>query len=445
MKNIGILFSYLLGISSSWADASEANQYLESAPIVNIDNTDMTSMMGPNTLWQTPSDCGEMSVWDVGMGMCMPLPMAGMPMKMLMVHGNIFGSRIAQTGPRGRSDYASTHMIMGDVGTTVGDHHYFNLDLMLTGEKWTVPTNGYPLLLQIGERNQQGLPFMDAQHPHSSPIMGITFSDTISLGQNKNHVKFFFAPRGETTDGPVAFMHRPTGIINSDAPLGHHIGQDVGHISSTVIGASLKLGNNRFEASAYHGAEPEPTNIDLPLATPDSFSFRYIQEFSPSWMAMASLSRVNAPEHDEPDIVFENRYSGSVYTTLPISSHWIFQNTFIYGLVTQYDHASYLSSFAEEFLFRGDSPRIWGRIELLQRTGAELAIPTVSDPNQGLWVAAFTLGYTHRLASVGGAEVGVGGSVTETVVPGAFNATYGGNPWSGKVFIQLGGMHMWGI
>ena len=409
------------------------------------DEINIASMMSPNTLWQTPSDCGEMNVWDISMSMCMPLPMAGMPMKMLMVHGNIFGSRVWESGPRGRTDSFSSNMVMGDIGTTVGDYHYLNLDVMLTSERWTVPVNGYPLLLQIGEQNQNSIPFIDAQHPHSSPIMGLTFSDTISFGHNKDHLKLFFAPRGEATDGPVAFMHRSTGIINPDAPLGHHTGQDVGHISSTVIGASLKLGKSRFEASAYNGSEPQPDDIDVPLGVPDSFSFRYVQEISPQWMAMASFARVNAPESDQPDVLFENRYSASVYTTLPLSSSWTFHNSLIYGLVTQYDHAAYLSSFADEFLFRGDRPRIWGRLEILQRTARELAIPIVIDANQGLWMAAITLGYTHKIASIDGIELGIGGSLTQNILPSELSTAYGGNPWSGKALVQIGGMQMWGL
>ncbi|MDR3606281.1 MAG: hypothetical protein P4M08_02745 [Oligoflexia bacterium] len=391
------------------------------------------------------ADCSDMETWDVSMGMCMPLSMAGMPMKMLMLHGNAFATGITESGPRGRTDFAAPNMFMADLGTSIGDSHYLNLDYMGTFERWTIPYQGYPELLQIGETNSQGAPFMDAQHPHSSPVMGLTLSDTISFGVEKNSLKLFFAPRGEATDGPIAFMHRVTGMVNPDAPLGHHIGQDVGHISSTVIGASLRLGNTRIEASTYHGAEPEPDNVDLPIGTPDSVSLRLIEEFSPTFMGMVSVARVNAPEPDQPDVAFENRYSASVYWQKPLSSEWTFYDTLIYGLVTQYDHADYLSSFSEEFLFKGDHPRIWGRIEVLQRTPSELEIVGPSNPNSGEWVTALTVGYTHKVASWGGVELGVGGSVTKDILPSDFIGAYGGNPWTGKVFLQLSGMGMWAL
>ncbi len=399
--------------------------------------------MNPTPLYpQHPSDCSEMQLFDVGMGMCMPFPMEGMPMKMVMVSGNVFGGYVTEGGPRGQDAAVSTNMVMVDAGTTLGDRHYLNLDLMTTAELWTLPDRGYPLLLQIGEENAAGQPYRDAQHPHSSPIMGLTLSDTMRLSSDVA-LKIFFAPRGETTDGPVAFMHRPTGMINPDAPLGHHIGQDVGHVTSTVIGASFKVGSTRLEASTFYGREPQPAKVDLPLGSPDSGAARIIHEFSPKFMAMASLAYVSHPEPDDPDIASLLRYSASIYNRVAITEGWTLNNTFIFGAITNYDHASTLNSIGEEFCLSSGAPNIWGRIEILQRTPAELAISTLPDQNRGRWVAATTVGYTHYLTKWEGATLGVGGSITKDFLPDDYAASYGGNPWSGKVFLQLKGMRMW--
>lgn len=128
------------------------------------------------------SECSEMEVFDVGMSMCMPFPMAGMPMRMLMIHGNAFGGYVSAQGARGRNAAFSSNMFMADIGSTLGDRHYLNLDFMGTIEKWTFPEGGYPELLQIGETQSNGQPFLDAQHPHSSPVMGLTLSDTLRIG-----------------------------------------------------------------------------------------------------------------------------------------------------------------------------------------------------------------------------------------------------------------------
>lgn len=280
MKRLGIVLSLAFWLMVN----GPAHANIQKAASRQNDEADQLHGMRMNLTPPYPqslSDCGEMQIWDVGMNMCMPFPREEMPMRMLMLSGSLFGGETSTGGLRGRNAFFSTNMIMLDVGTTLGDRHYLNLDLMTTYEKWTLPSEGYPLLLQIGEEQASGQPFLDAQHPHSSPIMGLTLSDTIRLGEGKEEaLKIFFAPRGETTEGPVAFMHRPTGMINPDAPLGHHIGQDVGHVTSTVIGASLKLGVTRFEASTFHRAEPSPTEVDLPLGSPDSGALRIIHHFT---------------------------------------------------------------------------------------------------------------------------------------------------------------------
>lgn len=414
------------------------------SPVFAQDHDDM-SMSPMDSYLSDSSQCtSNMEVWDVSTNMCSPLPMANMPMSMVMVHGNAFGVWIAEEGPRGRHDIAAPNMFMIDAGKSIGDSHYVNFDFMGTIERHTFPERGYPELLQIGEKNAKDEPFIDAQHPHSSPIMGLTLSDTIRLSNGKDHLKLFIAPRGETTDGPIAFMHRPTGMVNPDAPLGHHIGQDVGHISSSVIGASLKLSDERIEVSTFNGKEPEPTKRDLPIGRPDSYAIRFIEEFSPHLTAMASAAYVNAPEDHDEDLKFVTRYSASVYYMQPLES-WKFYNTLIYGSIHNMDHLGLLSSFGEEFLFRSQTSNIWGRVEVLQRTPDQLAILNTTRGDQAFWVQAYTLGYTYIAAKFAGLELGVGGSATKDLLPAIFRDSYRGNPWTGKIFMQVGAMKMWDL
>lgn len=393
---------------------------------------------------QDNSKVGSMEVWDVDMGMTMPLPMAHMPMHMLMLHGYGFFETIAEEGlERGRADFSGPNMFMADLGTSVGDAQYLNLDAMLTTDLWLVPKIGTPQLFQIGETQANGTPFIDAQHPHSSPIMGLTLSDTIVLDSgDKSNLKLFVAPRGESTDGPIAYMHRITGMVNPDTPLGHHIGQDVGHISSTVLGESLKLGGFHIEASTFNGAEPNPTQVDLPLGTPDSYAVRIIQEFSPQVMAMASYAYVNNPE---PGISNDQRYSASLYTHFPLSKNWTWHNTLVYGGITNIDNASFLNSALEEAALTNEKMAIFARVEALQRTPNQLGITGISDPDTGRWVTAITLGYSHRVASWDGWELRAGASVTNDQTPVEFAGAYAGNPLSYKFFFQLGGSQMYGL
>jgi len=393
----------------------------------------------------SPADCLEMEVWDYESGMCMPLPMPNMPMSMFMVHGNGFLVQNWAEGPRGKSALTSPNMLMADIGTSIAEKHYLNLGIMLTSERWTFPEEGYPELLQIGEHDARGKPYVDAQHPHNSPIMGLTLSDTISFGKDKDHVKVFFAPRGQATDGPIAFMHRPTGMTNPDAPLGHHIGQDVGHITSTVLGASVRLGRAIMEVSGFNGTEPEPAKVYLHMGPINSFSVRLIQEFSDQLSVMGSYAYVKSPEPDEPEVEFYKRYSLSAYSKCDLKNNWMFHNTLILGQISNYEHTDNLYSINEEFLFHQMFSRIWGRFEFVQRTPAELLIASASEQNRPRWVTALTAGYTHMVANVSNVEIGLGASVTKDLLPEEYKSAYGGDPWSGRVFLQAGGMGTWDL
>ncbi len=394
---------------------------------------------------EASTECSAMEVWDYSSAMCKPFPMRGMPMTMAMLHGNAFFVGITESGKRGRTQIAAPNMVMADLGKSLGDNQYVNLELMATAEKWTFPKSGYPELIQTGEQNENHIPFIDAQHPHSSPIMGLTLSDTITLGHEKDHVKIFFAPRGASTDGPVAFMHRPTGAVNPDAPLGHHVGQDVGHISNTVVGASLRLRQWDLALSTFNGTEPEPTEVDFPMGKMNSYAGKLTYQFTPRIFAMISSAYVKNPEPHDPGIDHIWRYSASVYHEAALSGGWKMQDTWIYGLVNFFDHASALSSFSQELLFQKDRAKIWSRAELLERTPSELAIADIADTNSGRWVAAVTLGYTHRITSWEGSELGAGASATADFLPSGYEAVYGKTPLTGKVFLNLNGMKMWNL
>ena len=388
------------------------------------------------------NDCAQMMVWDKTSYSCIALPMPEMPVGMWMLHGNGFVVQSFQEGSRGKNRLSSPNMLMNEVGKSYGNQ-YFNANLMLTLEKWTFPKEGYPELLQIGEKNQDDQPYIDAQHPHSSPILGLTFSDTISLGEGKDYVRFFFAPRGQATEGPVAFMHRPTGMVNPDAPLGHHIGQDVSHITSTVLGFSLSKGRTQLEISAFHGTEPEPAMVDLPMGTLNSYGARIAYDFSNNFFAMFSAAEVNDPEPHDPTLKKLWRYSGSIYSKHQLNEMMLF-NTFIYGLVNNYDHISALRSVLDEFLFHEkDRPnQYWGRFEFVERTATELAIPGLLNPDEVKLVTAVTAGYTYKIKLTDEIEAGVGSSITKYFLPSDFRTAYSGDPLSGRIFIQITGMKM---
>ncbi|MDZ4676801.1 MAG: hypothetical protein SGI74_04750 [Oligoflexia bacterium] len=384
-----------------------------------------------------PFECSDAEYVDPALAMCVPRPGEYIGSLHTMVHGNAFLIGQSSSGKRGKRSFAAPHMLMIESGSSLDMNNYVNLELMLTSELWTLPNTGNPELLQIGEENSYRQPYIDAQHPHTSPIMGLTLSDTIRLPVGNNHAKIFYSPRGSSTAGPIAFMHRPTGMVNPDAPLGHHLGQDSGHISSNVLGGALQLGALRIEPSVFHGLEPHPTETDIELGRFNSYALRLTQELSPSIWLMGSAAYITSPEHDDTGLAFRVQYSLSAYTFSEFSHHFKLINALIVGM-TRNNSETALRSIGEEFIVPLTQSKIWGRFELIERRPAELLVVSA---NSGVaqWLTALTLGYTYDLFQMDSLNFGLGGSVTHNILPPEFANAYDGNPWTGKVFVQLSG------
>lgn len=391
--------------------------------------------------------CGDWAVFDYQWGMCRRLARPGETEPTKMIHGNAFVVATAQSGARQSNQLAAPNWMMLTGGQTIGQRHFLDATLMLTAERWTLPDEGYPLLGQIGEHDADGSPYIDAQHPHSSPVMGFTISDTISLGYDKNYLRLFAAPRGESTDGPIPFMHRLTAQPNPDAPLGHHIGQDVGHISSSVVGSALKLGAGEFAVSAFHGAAPSPTATDMPLGKLDSLAARYSREFGRHWLAMASIAYVKSPEdtlENEHDSL--RRYSASIYLNRLALGGVTLSNSAIYGLVSHYQGVNLLTSWADEILLESGPDTWFSRLELVERAPGQLAIAGAGDPFIPRPLTSLTLGYERPFYQLteeqGSLALALGASVSQLWLPTEFQSAYSGNPWTGRVFLRLSGGSM---
>jgi hypothetical protein len=271
--------------------------------------------------------------------------------------------------------------------------------------------------------------------------MGLTVSDTFSIGPSGT-LKLFFAPRGESTDGPVAFMHRDSARDNPDAPLGHHVGQDVGHISSTVMGAQLAFDRVVIEGSVFNGAEPLPTKVDLPIGPFNSEALRVTWLLAPEHRLMGSVARVVQRDDLYPGVTSASRYSLSLYDRFETRNAATVDNTFLIGSIKRHPANTTLTSLLDEAVVQVRSSDFWGRIEALQRLRSELAIPPLGAgaTDDRRWVSAVTLGYTHWSEPHGSLQFGLGAAVTIDALPSAWAAAYGGStPVTGRLIVQIRG------
>jgi hypothetical protein len=383
-----------------------------------------------------PDKCSASEHWDDSMSMCMPG--ADDNKAMVMFHYNQFMVYTGGSGPRGRDAFSAPNMWMLMFSKKISERNTVGMDWMGTTDLWTVPKNGTPELFQTGEANKDGVPYVDAQHPHSSPIMGLTFYDILSFGANgEKKLTFFFAPRGEATAGPQAFMHRTTGIVNPDVPLAHHL-QDVFHVTSTVVGMKLEVGKLTLEGSTFSGQEPSPAEVHLDMHKPDSWAFRANYSINDNISVGAStakvkaLDRVNNPTFETED---ERAHSAWVTTSNMIKNGTLSTAT-IWGQNDNKTDDVKLNSFLEEFVYELGKNNFYGRLEVLQRTPEQLEL-SITDPSGARWIKAITLGYERQIKERGNMKVYMGAAVTKYAVPSDFQSAYGSEPYAAKVYLRV--------
>src|SRR5262245_4554132 len=196
----------------------------------------------------------------------------------------------------------SQNWLMGMGARRVGPG---TLDLrgMLSFEPFTLRDLGSSQVFQTGE-TFGGAPLIDYQHPHDL-FMQLAAKYEQPAGRTTLII------RGGLVDdpalGPTAFMHRASASLQPTAPLSHHE-FDSTHISSSVVTAGVGAGEWLFEASGFHGREPDENRTDLDVGAIDSFSFRA------SWSrgdtrAQVSVGHINEPDINEPGDVIRTTVS----------------------------------------------------------------------------------------------------------------------------------------
>ncbi len=382
-----------------------------------------------------PGLCAPREEWSYLMGHCRPLPGPDAPDLMATIHLKGFVDRNVAEGPRARTDYSSNNMLMLGLGGGLGERQFLQLDATLNAEQGSFPIEGRPQLLQQGGVNRHGRAYVDAAAPHPSPFSELMFSDKIRLGP-RSYFQFRVGPRGDGGYGPLSYQHRPSASENPDAPLGHGMGQDSGHVTDSIVGAGLKLRGTWLEATAFHGREPDPARTTLNVEVLDSGSARMIQQLKAGNVAVISGAYVRHPTALNPESDYQVLGGFSLHCAMELSEHWDLHHSWIAGIKALEEHRPLLSGLFE-FVVHGAQPHFWGRLEVVERRPADLNITGLPDADRGRAVGAATLGYTHHLLHFPVASLGLGVSATKNFLPQEYQRAYDGEPWSAKAFLQL--------
>ena len=347
----------------------------------------------------------------------------------VMIHGQVFVGYDVQGSERGDSQVFSVNWLML-MARRVYEHGELGVRAMVSAEPWTLGGRGYPLLLQSGE-TWEGAPLHDRQHPHDL-AMELAARAAVRLSRGAA-VEVYAAAAGEPALGPVAFPHRMSAAADPMAPLGHHW-QEATHISFGVLTAGVYTRYVKLEGSWFNGREPDEDRLNLDLRAPDSFAARLSLSPAPELSLQASYGYLDSPEGPEHGSVQRLTASAAVHMRTPAGDRW--SALALAGLnLAEEDPAT--GSYLIEGQGEMDGHHVvFGRAELVRKSGHDLVIPEREDDTFG--VAAVAAGYVYDLDPVTEIVPGLGFRASVNFMPESLRPTYGTTVAPGVVaFVRL--------
>jgi hypothetical protein len=423
------------GQSGSGSETSQSA--LQSGGIADMDMSDHHSMAGgmPTSemffMGESSGTAVQPSAWP------MPMVMTGIGSWNLTWMGQAFLVDTQQTGPLGADKLYSTNWgMLGAMHRLWGGS--IMLRAMLSLEPATVTERRYPLLFQTGE-TAFGEPITNAQHPHDF-VMELSVQYSHNVGES-GMTAIYYAVVGDPALGPVAYPHRASAMEIPQATLGHHW-EDSTHIADNVVTGVVAFPWIRFEASGFHGAEPDENRWNIDFGPMDSYSGRITFTPTPRWAAQVSAGHLTNPEALEHGDVVRTTASVEYVVPRPHDNWWA--TSLIWGRNWK-TAAKYGSNavLAETVIPFRDKNFITGRYEWSQRD--ELFADNLALEEQLLastgprWfdVNAYTVGYTRDLFTFHGAETGLGANMSFYGIPDAIKPYYGDHPMGVNVYLRV--------
>jgi hypothetical protein len=235
---------------------------------------------------------------------------------------------------------------------------------------------------------------------------------------------------GEPAFGPPAFMHRMSIMDSPEAPISHHW-LDSTHIVFGVVTAGYVHDNWKIEASRFKGREPDESRFDIENPKLDSTAVRL------SWNPTANLSletswaKVKSPEQLEPEDD-QTKWSASGIYTVPFREGW-WSTTAAWGRRSA-EHGDLNAWALESAVKPNDAWTVFARAE---RTENNELTGAAGHHGATYTVGKASIGAIRDWRVADHVKLGVGALYAWNYIPGALEASYGGDPSGGMAFLRL--------
>ena len=355
---------------------------------------------------------------------------------MYMLHGSVFlrytNHDFTNKGVRGNEQFDAPNWFMFMGQRQVGKNGLFHFSAMLSIDPLTEGGGGYPLLFQSGEA-YKGEPIVDRQHPHDLfSELSVSYAHALS---KKADVFLYVGYPGEPALGPVAFMHRPSGLDNPDAPISHHW-IDATHITFGVATLGVRYDKFKIEGSSFTGREPDEFRYGFDKPRFDSWSGRLSYNPSNNWALQVSHGFIKNPEllHPDEDV---NRTTASAVYSVPLKNDGTLNAAAVWGVNKQKGHDGE-NAFLLEGSWKHNKLALHTRYEWVQKTTEELALDESVYGHDAVFpVNAFTVGINYDVFHLGKTNAALGTQFTFYNADSKLNSLYGKNPMAFEVYLRL--------
>jgi hypothetical protein len=344
----------------------------------------------------------------------------------LMVHGNGFLQYINEGSDRGDSQFGSINWIMAMANREAAGGR-FTSRVMMSLDPFTVGKCGYPDLLASGELCN-GAQLHDRQHPHDLFMeVAVRYQHPIN---DQLAYEIYGGPVAEPALGPTAFPHRVSALPNPIAPISHHW-FDATHVSFGVVTGGVYGRRWKAEGSLFNGREPDENRDDFDFGTLDSYSGRFWFLPTDRWALQVSAGHLKEAElrpGGEPPVDVDRVTTSATYHR-PLQGTGVWATTVAWGRNSDpAEDATHAFLFETSATF-SERHIVFGRAELNQKNGGDLAVPALEETISEL--SKLQGGYTYEFPKVGRVVPALGGSVWVSFVPDRLARYYGGTRSSG--------------
>jgi hypothetical protein len=316
----------------------------------------------------------------------------------LFGRGALFAVYSTETGPaRPRNQFFSTNWFEGHAERSFGAKSSIDFHARVTAEPATVPSDGYPQVLQYVSPRSGG-PLVDRMRAHD-------LVEDAGVRLWWRALRLDAAIVGEPPLGAPPYRQRKSSIDFPQAPLSYDVAESF-KVATRVAGAAIDTRPLLVEGAVFHAATTSGRHTTIDNGKIDSWSGRVT--LRPSDAVALQLSHGKLGDAKEPVTSASATWSGKA---LAATALWTKRDPF--------------TAYGAEATVRGRRNTVMARIESTDRPAG------VFEPLQRR-TTHFSIGYIFDIVK----RIGIGAATDYHTSTHALTARYGHKPQSIYFFMR---------